>query len=263
MQLCFDNLSAILKYAKKRKQNMLRKIIFFTLVELLITIAIIAILASLLLPSLKQVKNKVEASKCASNLKQMGIIFCSYVGDFSDSYPPFNYEYYENYYGGEWPTKYYWNWGYGMWNSGYISNPAILQCPTASKKFKYKYSSGSNDVVHRPNGSAQYLYIHYGYNYGYIGSSNQISGDSSPVPARVFQVKRPSSTILLGETEAYVDTDLYQGSYALPYNGLNISSIHNGGMNILWTDGHASYLSHSQTELNGSAASKNKYFSRN
>lgn len=60
----------------------------FSLIELLIVIAIIAILSSMLLPALAKAREKGRSIKCAANLKQLGSGYMTYVDDFGGSLPP-------------------------------------------------------------------------------------------------------------------------------------------------------------------------------
>lgn len=62
----------------------------FTLVELLVIIAIIAILASLLLPALSRAKEEGHRVACMNNLHQLGLAMQMYWGDNNDISPAAN-----------------------------------------------------------------------------------------------------------------------------------------------------------------------------
>lgn len=64
----------------------------FTLIELLIVVAIIAILAALLLPALNKARDKACSTHCVNNLKQFGTVSSLYLADYS-GYLPGNYSY--------------------------------------------------------------------------------------------------------------------------------------------------------------------------
>jgi prepilin-type N-terminal cleavage/methylation domain-containing protein/prepilin-type processing-associated H-X9-DG protein len=62
----------------------------FTLIELLCVIAIIAILASLLLPAMGTLQQRADSIKCSNNLRTVGQAVQLFLGDHSQNFPMIN-----------------------------------------------------------------------------------------------------------------------------------------------------------------------------
>jgi prepilin-type N-terminal cleavage/methylation domain-containing protein len=70
----------------KVRYGCFRSQLAFTLVELLVVIALVAVLASLLLPALAHAKGAGQSARCKSNLRQWGAAMLMFVDDFR-AYP--------------------------------------------------------------------------------------------------------------------------------------------------------------------------------
>lgn len=68
--------------------NTKRKNAGFTLIELLVVISIIALLVSILLPSLQKAREQVKQVVCVSQLKQIGVASHTYTQIYKDRLPP-------------------------------------------------------------------------------------------------------------------------------------------------------------------------------
>ena len=85
----------------REERDIMRRRAGFTLVELLVVIGIIALLVSLLIPSLTSAKDLAKAARCASNLRSMYTPFMNYADDFKGIWPA------------PWcPGGYQWQWPY-------------------------------------------------------------------------------------------------------------------------------------------------------
>ena len=99
----------------------------FTLIELLVVISIIALLVSILLPSLQTAREQAKSVVCKSNLGQMRLVWTMYLEDNGDYFP---YVHEERSCGksGTWPD--YGNpGGYSRRLTPYAGDAALFECP--------------------------------------------------------------------------------------------------------------------------------------
>jgi prepilin-type N-terminal cleavage/methylation domain-containing protein len=141
---------------KKKKYSFFRKPAAFTLIELLVVIAIIAILAALLLPALAKAKQTAYRAQCASNLKQWGISFTMYAGDFADYFPNGNLVDPSPNLGMGWispsfNTNFFPNYLYknlaGNTTTGLRNKNDVIYCPTDTWHRDYEAAAGRTDLI--------------------------------------------------------------------------------------------------------------------
>src|SRR5262245_19244357 len=67
---------------------MKRTVRAFTLVELLVVIGIIAVLISILLPTISRARQQAASTQCQSNMRQCGLVFFMYANENKGFLPP-------------------------------------------------------------------------------------------------------------------------------------------------------------------------------
>jgi len=94
----------------------------FTLVELLIVIAIIAILAAILFPVFNNARKKAYQTQCTANLQQLGTAMRMYAQDYDEEFP---YALYNDVYLSGWADVIF---------QGYVNNDQVYDCPGSTLK---------------------------------------------------------------------------------------------------------------------------------
>ena len=211
----------------------------FTLVELLIVIAVIAILISLLLPALQSAREKGVAAQCTGNLKQVMQGTQLYADDNLDWFP--------------------------IAARGIRAFRALCGKNSSGKTFRTSYISSPRSLLcskQQPfSGNWYHDYTQqrsYGWNYKTVSTNFEMLGsylfkastgevlgkgqgqwDNSAILMRAM--KMPSGTILVGDSVGWDATGTMGGYYVttLQYGANRLWIRHGATISVAFGDGHA------------------------
>jgi prepilin-type N-terminal cleavage/methylation domain-containing protein/prepilin-type processing-associated H-X9-DG protein len=216
----------------------------FTLVELLIVIGLIAVLISILLPTVSAAHQEAQTVQCLSNLRQMAVAAAAYANVYDGYYPIAYYGSFQS------PLSISYSWDFitqtnintgartvfpGLLWMG-STNLQVQQCPS--------YDGRSNSLTDP--------YTGYNYNTSFLGHGQF---ESIPSPIKMAAVQRPTRCALFGDGQYYSGADKYMRA-PLPNPGdANFTSRsagtqgfrHHGGTNVVFCDGHAETLTQRYT----------------
>lgn len=221
----------------------------FTLVELLVTIAVIAILASLLMPALNSARNKAQTIQCIGNLRNINTALISYA-DSSDGFVPGVTDD-DNNPGGEGKKM---GWSSLLLYEGHIRNGRELTCTGALSQDSYciQFACSMNTEQAREflesSGSVLWHMDYGGYGMNYFVQGGRNLHPSRKYPrVRLSGIRQPSRKLAVADTRGNDIGGKPSGNCILaPATGSGgvamggtLYNWHRNMANVMFFDGHA------------------------
>jgi len=199
----------------------------FTLIEMLIVIAIIGILAALLFTQINSMTQKANKIASAGNLKQMGAAFGLYIAEVG-TFPPNN----SSSTNGQrwWPSYLATYCGDNpkiFWRPGASSNWKYLAPPMGGDNLSFASAVDSNDSPTLWGGTRMENNKPIKWNYWVNGNSLMTNATNQSSVRRLSQFTYPARTVILMEGHLWAGTNRW---FIWP----------DGTVNVLWADWHVS-----------------------
>ena len=188
----------------------------FTLIELLVVVSIIALLVSILLPSLSKAREQAKMVVCRSNLRQVGLALLFYADAHDDHHPP----------QADLVT------GNKPWTS-----PQGQAAHETSWNFRLAQYLDDNDYKYEPDPqknlisphpficpsqknvkTMKYYKIGYGTNYGTLFRYAELHDDPAwPGPTRLSQIRQPGNLMAIMDSGSNIYPDYPSTFVYTPY----------------------------------------------
>ena len=206
----------------------------FTLIEILVVIAVMAILAAILFPVFSRAREAGRRTGCASNLHQIGLAVTQYKNDNGNSMPFWNYTatgYTHSDSASNVYTTNNYTWIDAIWS--YAKNGQIFTCPSYPNAGK-KFDQNSPSWTDVNSTASSYLFQQIGLNYWDNGAL--VNG------AAYVTLTNPAETIYAcGDSTS---ADCAGSTWGM---GQHVDMRHNGTANFLFYDWHVKALMVSET----------------
>ncbi len=187
----------------------------FTLVELLVVVAVIALLLAILVPSYTDAREQAKGVVCLSNQRQIGLAIQAYTNDYEGRFPVAQYPDFEHLALVAWDTI------------TYAADPQRAQ-----PGLIWQYSPGGVRVqqcpaYRGPSNTAGDAFTGYNYNTTYIGRGwgEPPYRGMGPAPARVSEVRYATRAALVGDGGIYQTTNKFMRA---PLDGIGEATAHAG-----------------------------------
>ena len=207
----------------------------FTLIEVLVVIAIISLLAAILFPIFSQSRERARRSSCQNNIRFIGLAIRQYAQDYDERLPRVA----ANDTGVSATVPY----GWADSTMPYIKIAAQFQCP--SDRSSIAIDGGSNGTVFDDNGSVDYFF------------NTRLSGEEEA------NISFSSSVVMLGDYDSGDGRSTYDGgsgSGPLLAGASGSGNVrHPDGANYTFADGHVKWLKPGWTLGGGAVVSSSSY----